>query len=116
MEEEKRIDETWKEKVSKEKEGLGKEEKFSTSAEVDFSFFITTLAMQVTIALGDAPNPVTNKKEIDLNQAKFLIDTLGVLKEKTKGNLSKEEENLLENLLYELRMRYAAKSEVKNED
>jgi hypothetical protein len=39
-----------------------------------------------------------------------LIDALGVLKEKTKGNLSKEEEGLLENLLYELRMRYIEKA------
>ena len=54
---------------------------------VDFNFFITTLALQASISLGQVPNPATNKTEEDLTQAKFLIDTLGVLQEKTKGNL-----------------------------
>ena len=109
MEEEKKIDESWKEKVDKEKEESKKEE--IIPPKVDFSLFITTLSMQAMIALGEASNPVTNKKELDLNQAKFLIDTLGILEKKTKGNLSKDEENLLENLLYELRMQYVSKSE-----
>lgn len=106
MEREKKIDEGWKEKVSEEK-GESREE---TLPEVNFSFFITTLGMQATVALGDALNPITNKKEPDLKQAKFLIDTLGILKEKTKGNLAPDEAELLENLLYELRMRYISKT------
>lgn len=73
---------------------------------VDFNFFITTLSLQASISLGQVPNPATNKTEEDLNQAKFLIDTLGVLQEKTKGNLTKDESGLLENLLYELRTVY----------
>lgn len=76
---------------------------------VDFNFFITTLSLQASIALGQAPNPVTNKTEMDLTQAKFLIDTLGMLQEKTKGNLTKDESQLLENLLYELRTVYLNK-------
>lgn len=88
----KNIDETWK-------------------VTPDFSFFITTLALQASIFLGQVPNPVTNKKEEDLRQAKFIIDTLGMLKEKTKGNLNPEETNLLENVLYELRMQYIAKTQ-----
>lgn len=76
---------------------------------VDFNFFITTLSLQASISLGQAANPVTNKTEEDLNQAKFLIDTLGVLQEKTKGNLTKDESGLLENLLYELRTVYLDK-------
>jgi hypothetical protein len=78
--------------------------------EPDFNFFITTLALQASIALGSVANPSTNKTEEDLSQAHFLIDTLGMLKEKTKGNLSKEEDALLENILYELRMQYIDKS------
>lgn len=105
----KNSDESWKETVEKEKENLKKEGKF-TPPEPDFSFFITTLTLQASIALGQIPNPVTNKKEEDLTQAKFLIDTLGMLKEKTKGNLSTDETNLLENLLYELRMQYVSKT------
>jgi len=66
--------------------------------------------LQASIGLGQVPNPNTNKTEEDLPQAKFLIDTLGMLKEKTKGNLTPEEINFLENLLYELRMSYISKT------
>ena len=108
-EDKKNIDETWKETVEKEKETLQKDGKVMPPTP-DFNFFITTLALQASIALGQIPNPVTNKKEEDFNQAKFLIDTLGMLKEKTKGNLTGDETELLENLLYELRMQYISKT------
>jgi len=105
----KNIDEGWKETVKKEKETLKKDGKFAPPTP-DFNFFITTLSLQASIALGQVPNPATGKIEEDLTQAQFLIDTLGMLKEKTKGNLSTEESNLLENLLYELRMSYISKT------
>jgi len=105
----KKIDESWKEAVEKEKETLKKEGKF-VPPEADFSFFITTLALQASIALGQVPNPATNQKEEDPAQAKFLIDTLGMLQEKTKGNLTADETTMLENVLYELRMQYVSKS------
>lgn len=105
----KNIDDSWKETVEKEKETLKKEGKF-VPPQPDFNFFVTTLALQTSISLGQVPNPATNKKEEDLTQAKFLIDTLGMLKEKTKGNLTTEEVNLLENMLYELRMVYISKT------
>jgi hypothetical protein len=108
-EQNKNIDESWKEAVEKERESLKAEGKF-IPAEPDFNFFITTLALQASIALGQIPSPATNQKEEDSVQAKFLIDTLGMLKEKTKGNLNPDEANLLENVLYELRMQYIAKS------
>ncbi|MFH1888884.1 MAG: DUF1844 domain-containing protein [Candidatus Omnitrophota bacterium] len=110
----KNIDESWKETVDKEKAGLEKEGK-SMPREPDFAFFITTLSVQASVDLGYLPNPATNKKEENLTQAKFLIDTLGMLKEKTKGNLSPEEANYMENILYELRMQYIAKTEKKEE-
>ena len=106
----KNIDESWKETVEKEKGTLKKEGKFMPP-EPDFNFFITTLALQASIFLGQMPNPVTDKKEEDLNQAKFIIDTLAILKEKTKGNLNADETSLLENVLYELRMQYIAKTQ-----
>ncbi len=106
----KNIDESWKEAAEKEKEALDKEGKFA-HPEPDFNFFITTLALQASIFLGQMPNPATNKKEEDLIQAKFVIDTLGMLKEKTKGNLNPQETNLLENVLYELRMQYISKTQ-----
>jgi len=111
-EDNKNIDESWKETVIKETEKAKKEDKF-VPPEPDFSFFITTLALQASIALGKVPNPNTNQVEEDPTQARFLIDTLGMLKEKTKGNLSKEEEGLLENILYELRMQYISKANEK---
>lgn len=106
----KNIDQSWKEAVSKEKDGLKKDGKF-VPPEPDFNFFITTLALQASIFLGIAANPATGKKEEDLTQAKFIIDTMGMLKEKTKQNLNPEESSLLENVLYELRMQYIAKLE-----
>ncbi len=106
----KNIDENWKEAAEKEKGNLEKEGK-PIPPEPDFSFFVTTLSLQASIDLGEVPNPVTNKKEENLIQAKFLIDTLGMLKEKTKGNLTSDEVNFIENVLYELRMQYIAKTQ-----
>jgi hypothetical protein len=109
----KKVDEGWKEQVEKEKEQIkeGAEEKQDFSVpEPTFSFFVTTLSVQASISLGFLENPATNKKEENLEQAKFLIDTLSMVQEKTKGNLSDEEKNLLDNLLFELRNAYIAKT------
>lgn len=114
-EKEKNIDESWKEAVEKEKEALKKEEKAMPEA-ADFSFFITTLAVQAAICLGQMENPVTNQKEENLPQAKLIIDTLDMLKEKTKGNLTKEEGEMLDNLLYELKMQYIPKLKGEKND
>ena len=105
----KKVDESWKETVGKEKEELKKEGGFIPPVP-DFNFFVTTLALQASIALGQIPSPATNKTEEDLSQAKFLIDTLGMLKEKTSGNLTTEETNFLDNILYELRTLYLEKT------
>ncbi len=107
-EQEKKIDQAWKEAAEKEKDSLKKEGAF-IPPEPDFNFFITTLALQASIALGAVPDPATDKKEENRAQAKFLIDTLALLKEKTRGNLTQEENALLENVLYELRMQYVSK-------
>ena len=87
--------------------------KNQTLPEPDFSFFVSTLAMQVSIFLGEMPNPVTNQKEENLPQAKFIIDTLDMLKDKTRGNLNTEEDRLLENILYNLRLAYLEKTKGK---
>ena len=55
--------------------------------EADFTTFATGLSMQAMLALGEAALPGQEKPSVDLGQAKYLIDTLGVLEEKTKGNL-----------------------------
>jgi hypothetical protein len=108
----KSIDESWKETAKKEKEELkhqeGKEE--FAAPEPTYSFFITTLALQASISLGIIPNPADNKTETNLPQAKFLIDTITMVQEKTKNNLTKEETDLTANILYELRMNFVNKN------
>jgi len=108
----KKVDESWKNNVEKEKKEQKEQGKF-VPPDPDFKFFITTLTLQASIALGHMPNPASQKTEEDLTQARFLIDTLGMLQEKTKGNLTSEESALLENLLYDLRTSYLAKQETK---
>ncbi len=109
----KHVDESWKESVQKNK-GTG-EAKDGAKApiEVSFGLFITGLMMEAVMALGDMENPVTHKKEQNLQHAKILIDTLEMLKEKTKNNLSKDEDEAMGSILYDLRMRFVSKSSKK---
>jgi hypothetical protein len=65
---------------------------------------ISTFATQAAVALGQLPNPMTGNTEDDLEQAKFAIDLLQVLEEKTKGNRDEHEEQLLTDVLYKLRL------------
>ena len=76
------------------------------SEEVDFASFIISLGTQAFMHLGDIPNPLTQKREKDVAAAKHMIDLLGLLETKTKGNLTGDEEELLRQLLFDLRMRY----------
>jgi len=84
------------------------EETPQTAAEpqLDFFNYIASLGFQTMIFLGEMPNPITNQTEKNLKQAKFLIDTLVILRDKTKGNLSKEEDDLLNGSIYELQLRF----------
>jgi hypothetical protein len=74
--------------------------------ELNFSTFVFSLGTSAMYHFGDFPDPVTKKAERNLEAAKQTVDILAILKDKTKGNLSDDEERLLESLLYELRMRY----------
>jgi hypothetical protein len=79
---------------------------------VDFSTFMLSLAHSALMHLGDAPDPTGGAAEPDLAVAKQTIDLIALLSEKTKGNLTGEEERIIEQLLYDLRSRYvSAKSE-----
>lgn len=78
----------------------------SGDMEINFSTFLLSLASSVQISLGLIPHPVSRKPEINLVSAKQTIDILGMLEQKTKGNLSAEEEPLIRQILYELRMIY----------
>lgn len=73
---------------------------------IDFSAFILSLSTTALLQLGVIENPYTKKREKDVAMAKGTIDVLGLIKEKTKGNLTKEEDALLEGILAELRMTY----------
>lgn len=75
-----------------------------------FDLFVSGLAMEAFIALGDIPHPTTRKQGVNLPQAKYLIDVLGMLEEKTRGNRSTDEQRLLGDALYQLRMRYLTKA------
>lgn len=136
MEREKYVDESWKESAAQEKERLdaggsrtsaakaGKEPPVASgpyeegeahgdaaqhpagTAEIDFLNYISSLGYQAMVFLGEIPNPVTNQPEKNLTQAKFVIDTLILLQEKTKGNLTKQESDMLNMTAYELQVKY----------
>ena len=74
--------------------------------EINFATFIISLNASALLHLGAMEDPASGKKVKNLPIGKQTIDILGMLEEKTKGNLSKEEENLLKNILYDLRIIY----------
>jgi hypothetical protein len=74
--------------------------------EVTFSAFVYSLSTSALVHLGEIAEPITEKMDKNLPLAKQTIDILGILQEKTKGNLTQDEENLLNSFLYDLRMRY----------
>ena len=77
---------------------------------IDFATFILSLSHSALMHLGEAPHPDTNRVEPNLPLAKQNIDLLGLLEEKTKGNLTGDEERLLAQVLFDLRMRYVERS------
>lgn len=74
--------------------------------EASFSALLTSIASSAIISMGLAPNPQTQQTEKDLPMARFNIDLLGILKEKTNGNLSSDESRFLEALLSDLQMKF----------
>jgi len=114
--EEKHVDEGWKEEARQEKERLASEKASSPDASAreyqlpkpSFELMVTNFAIQALIAMGEIANPVTRTQERDLEQAKHAIDLLGVLEEKTRGNLTEDERRHLDGTLYDLRIRYVS--------
>ena len=122
MEDEKFIDESWKDAVEKEKEVQSSKPQEASSheplaggepsegpegvPEVNFIGYITSLAFQAMIFMGEIPNPLTNETDKNLMQSKFLIDTLILIKEKTKANLSSQESDTLSGFIYELQTKF----------
>lgn len=77
-----------------------------TLSEINFSSFLLSLSTSAMCHFGDFPDPVSQKTKKDIAAAKQTIDILNMLKEKTKDNLDDREKELLDGLLFELRMRY----------
>jgi hypothetical protein len=79
----------------------------SVTSDLTFSGFVLSLATTAAVHFGDIPDPATGGRgEADLEAAARIIELLTMLQEKTKGNLIEQEEKLLDDLLYELRLRY----------
>lgn len=105
------IDEDWKEEAQREKEALARameaeRQPKARTVPASFGTLVSGLASQALAALGELPDPFTGKVELRLEEAKFHIDLLEVLQEKTQGNLSPSERQMLESLLFDLRLRF----------
>jgi hypothetical protein len=82
------------------------QEKAYALPQIDFCTFVLSLNSSVLVQLGLIEDPATGQKSKNLPMAKQTIDLLSMLEEKTQGNLSEQEANILKNLLYELRLLY----------
>ncbi len=100
------------EKAEKEEDKEKEKEKVSAPLpEVNFSSFLVSVSSSTLLHLGEIADPQSGEKKKDLALAKQSIDIISLLKDKTKGNLTQEEEKLLEHLLYDLRIRFVKASE-----
>lgn len=71
-----------------------------------FVNFLSTLATNAAASLGAVPHPATGQRSVDLDTGKYWLDVLGMVRDKTAGNLHPQEQRLLEGLLADLRMQY----------
>ena len=78
--------------------------------EASFSTLVISIASAASMALGITPNPNNGKTEKDLNMARFNIDILELLKEKTKNNLESSESQFLESVLNDLKLKFVQES------
>jgi len=74
--------------------------------EINFSTFVLSLSTQALMHLGEVPSPLSGKVDSDVPAAKQMIDLLAMLREKTRGNLSPNEDRLMQDILFDLRMKY----------
>lgn len=74
--------------------------------ELNFSTFVISLSTQALMHLGEIGSPISGKVETDVPVAKQMIDILAMLKDKTRGNLDPNEDRLMEDILFDLRMKY----------
>jgi len=112
------IDEDWKSQVQAEKEAAkAQSTQPSATAEAkaagdipmppaSLEMLVTTLVTEAMISLGQVPHPHTGEVVNQPQQAKYLIDTIDMLREKTHGNVTPNESELMEQLLHQLRLAY----------
>jgi len=116
------VDEDWKAQAQREKEILKKEEELQHKAEekpqqrpplpeADFSGLVSMITTQAYYAMGVIRTGDDQERPPDLAAARYNIDMLGIIEEKTKGNLSEDEAKLLESTLHQLRMIFVQLSE-----
>jgi hypothetical protein len=86
----------------------GDEELPGADDPASFASFLMSIASNAASSLGMMEHPVTRKREVDLELGKHWIDVLGMLQEKTRGNLLAQEQQILEGLLADLRMQYVS--------
>ena len=109
------------EKAESQEAGIQEEEKVEPEAaqekiedaplpEINFSTFIFSLNTSALLHLGEVPDPATGKQREELVLAKQTIDVIAMLEEKSRGNLTSDEENLIKHILYDLRLRYVQKT------
>ncbi len=107
------VDEDWKSQVERERQ-QAQDEETTPAAQTEgmppasFEVLVSSLATQAVAALGQFPDPNTGQAMVSLPYAKFNIDLLSVLDEKTRGNQTEEEKQLIEEALHQLRMLYLA--------
>lgn len=89
---------------------VGGQDKTYTLPKIDFSTFVLSINSSALVQLGLIEDPSTGQKTKNIPLAKQTIDILVMLEEKTSGNLTKDEDNILKNILYELRMLYVKES------
>ena len=109
----KKVDEEWKKQARAEKEKLAQETGRPPAGpplEPSFSMIISSFVAQSLMALGEMESPVDGQRTLDLGAAKFTIDLLQVMQDKTQGNLEEDEKKMLDSALYDLRMRYVRAS------
>ena len=121
------VDDDWKAQARAEKEKLAAEAESSADVApgeaggpggprdlppASIETLMNSMATQVLMALGGYEDPQTKRRYVDLDLAKHFIDTLTVLEEKTKGNLTDDEKKLLDQRLYETRMQYVQVAQV----
>jgi len=109
-----RVDSDWKQRAQETKKQISQEEETAEAGSPSraalppptLATHLSQLITEAVVALGDLEHPVTKKQMKDLDLARYLIDTLDMLKQKTEGNRDEEENRMLEGALYNLRMRY----------